>query len=698
LKRLTELHIDTNLITELPDTIEKLEEIEKFSCHHNPITKPPTSVWSRGISNVRNFFKDMRESGIEKNVDLRVLVLGLSEAGKTSLINGLIQQDVRALTRVGDRTVGIEQRTWVMDRSETYPANLLIYDFAGQEEYYITHHLFLGSKALYILAFDLSKYNDSLLDQQIIFWWDSIQNRVCDANSNDSKTPKVLIVGTHADMVERDAQGLADQALETLDKRFKLRMDCVKERIKLLEKEQAATDPRKKKEESKEEDIKLTIEELYDILPLSTKIQIQTLECEINKLQHQQHCAMALPSKIHAVSSKDFCNYDKFREQISSSLTEVGPSGKYFPQLDEHLPASWFRVRKFVREQSTRKGRECMKLPQYFKLVEDELGISEDVSLRATRFCHELGDVLFFEKEGLVFLRPSLLIDVFKLVIRHDHKESTYWREGMLEQGIDEEKFNAGKELLLQKGELEEWLLDVLWSPLQDDIGGPESNIKNNLIQLLETFDIATPIQYKIHKKLLIPEFQPKLIVQSWPDEKNRGDFEIQRWICVDQKLPHGLLKRFQVRIMKKIFKRGENEFDLAQQEFLIKDTESTILYCKSGAGNEDCPGSETSEGIRLYVRGKIKRRVLSLLARVYTCLKSILRDFPGLVFDHYAVHTFKTSSTFIKLEELKVRREAGERKILIRSRKGKSNNGMAQDVDIDDLLPKSSMGQTLFL
>ena len=112
----------------------------------------------------------MEKSGTETNVDLRVLVLGLSEAGKTSLINGLIDPDTVALTRVGDRTVGIEKRTWIMERSEhKQPVNLLTYDFAGQEEYYITHHLFLGNRALYIIAFDLSNYEDDHTPVKINF-------------------------------------------------------------------------------------------------------------------------------------------------------------------------------------------------------------------------------------------------------------------------------------------------------------------------------------------------------------------------------------------------------------------------------------------------------------------------------------------------------------------------------------------------
>ena len=125
LTNLESLNIEQNLITELPYTIVKLKKVQIFSCYCNPITKPPSAVWSRGIASVRKLFNDVKKSGTKTNVDFRVLVLGLSEAGKTSLINGLIDPDTVALTRVGDRTVGIEKRTWIMERSEhKQPMNL----------------------------------------------------------------------------------------------------------------------------------------------------------------------------------------------------------------------------------------------------------------------------------------------------------------------------------------------------------------------------------------------------------------------------------------------------------------------------------------------------------------------------------------------------------------------------------------------
>lgn len=370
---------------------------------------------------------------------------------------------------------------------------------------------------------------------------------------------------------------------------------------------------------------------------------------------------------------------------------------------------SWFQVRRFVRQKSAQKGYECMKLPQYFNLLSTEFNISEEIGRRATSFCHDLGDVLFFDKEGIVFLQPSFLIDIFKYVIRHDHKESTYWTEDLQDQNISKEQFNVGKELLLHKGELQEWLLKVLW--LQIYNGLVDKTITNNLIQLLETFDVATSIEHQGHKRLLVPEFQPQFLTRKWPRHKDNGQYEIQRWITADQKLPHGLLRRIQVRILKKVFKRsGMHDFDLARDEIYVLDKNSTKLYCRSGKDNECCPEFGILEGVRLYIRGIDKHLVMALLSKVYACVRDTLNDYPGLIVNHYVVHTSQNGSSFSKLEEVEAMQSAGEDKIHVTiqtptnlneveyegDKSSKSKQVEKAILNIDDLLPPLQDFQTI--
>jgi len=168
----------------------------------------------------------------------------------------------------------------------------------------------------------------------------------------------------------------------------------------------------------------------------------------------------------------------------------------------------------------------------------------------------------------------------------------------------------------------------------------------------------------------------------DWSRHTDDGNYGIQRWISVDQKLPHGLLKRIQVRIIKKVFKRsGAKDFDLAQNAMYILDNTLTELYCTTEMRTEECPGIGSSEGLRLCIRGKEKRSVLSLLSRVYPCIQNTLHDYPGLGFDHYVVHTTPIGpSYYIKLEEAQMMQASGEKWLHVSSQNLNRSNGIEAD------------------
>ena len=100
------------MIEALPDELEFLEELTEMTCHSNPIRYPPKSVALAGAETIKAFFAGVRQHGRVTNTDLKVLVVGLSEAGKTSLINAVVAGGSH-LVRRGDRTVGIEQKRQV---------------------------------------------------------------------------------------------------------------------------------------------------------------------------------------------------------------------------------------------------------------------------------------------------------------------------------------------------------------------------------------------------------------------------------------------------------------------------------------------------------------------------------------------------------------------------------------------------------
>jgi hypothetical protein len=159
---LEELNVAENLIESLPTNLIYLSKLRSLTCFGNPISQPPIEVvrdtQQDGTSNlerIMGYFKAVVSSGTVENLNLKVMVLGRSEAGKTSLINAMVER-VSRLTRIGDRTVGIEQRDWTVplkERKRRKNVVLKIFDFAGQDEYCKLLLFLLWSSSTFDLRF-----------------------------------------------------------------------------------------------------------------------------------------------------------------------------------------------------------------------------------------------------------------------------------------------------------------------------------------------------------------------------------------------------------------------------------------------------------------------------------------------------------------------------------------------------------------
>ena len=98
---------------------------------------------------------------------------------------------------------------------------LSLWDFAGQELYYNTHHAFMSAHAVYLLVFDLTRFVDPsrrLIEyQRIHFWLQSIYTH--------TMSP-VILVGTHADQVEAETITATKQILAPKLSMFTLVNQC----------------------------------------------------------------------------------------------------------------------------------------------------------------------------------------------------------------------------------------------------------------------------------------------------------------------------------------------------------------------------------------------------------------------------------------------------------------------------------------
>ena len=133
----------------------------------------------------------------------KLILTGDSGVGKTSLTELIIRlathssTAVECVADVKCFTAGI-----VPHHIQSELGNFVLYDFAGQQEYYSSHaaileHVMQKSAVMFLCLVDLSKSNESIC--QSLHYWLSFINNACSCMAIRSH---VAIVGSHSDLVQ----------------------------------------------------------------------------------------------------------------------------------------------------------------------------------------------------------------------------------------------------------------------------------------------------------------------------------------------------------------------------------------------------------------------------------------------------------------------------------------------------------------
>lgn len=144
----------------------------------------------RGLRSAECWWRDINRFGEEDSNKLKIVILGLDEAGKTTFVCHLTGRNLPV-----ERTIGVEVTEWRPRDDLNLSASL--WDFAEQSEHYASHQIFLTKGALFILVvdrFELVTCTRPGVDDPrgaIFPWLDILHERVLGAD--------VALVGTHTD-------------------------------------------------------------------------------------------------------------------------------------------------------------------------------------------------------------------------------------------------------------------------------------------------------------------------------------------------------------------------------------------------------------------------------------------------------------------------------------------------------------------
>ena len=142
---------------------------------------------------------------------LKIFVVGNSGTGKSTLIKAVTTEASQLRkyaplpkmryvnpSDVPPHTAGIVPISF----NSNHFGNAVLYDFAGQHEYYSSHaavmeNLILPSPPLFLLLIDISKSKE-VIREELVYWWHFINNQ----SQKASASPHVILAGSHKDVVK----------------------------------------------------------------------------------------------------------------------------------------------------------------------------------------------------------------------------------------------------------------------------------------------------------------------------------------------------------------------------------------------------------------------------------------------------------------------------------------------------------------
>lgn len=153
--KLETLDIRENQVREIPKSyVHQLPGLTHLFVDGNPIQNIDREAIVEGSTanaweGIRNYLRSLIEDEAVENDEVKLILLGNSTAGKSSILRYLIAREYDPQT---PSTHGIRNVIWQPDPNSKIRIN--VWDFGGQEFYHATHRLFLSNNAVNLVVFE----------------------------------------------------------------------------------------------------------------------------------------------------------------------------------------------------------------------------------------------------------------------------------------------------------------------------------------------------------------------------------------------------------------------------------------------------------------------------------------------------------------------------------------------------------------
>jgi internalin A len=160
--------INDNQLRSLPEEIGQLTKLSTLSIRGNLFLSAPPEIIVKGVRQIIDFYRQQFEQETDRIYEAKLLIIGESGAGKTTLSNKIQSSDYQLQEE--DSTQGIDVIRWQFPLDDGKEFLVNIWDFGGQEIYHTTHQFFLTKRSLYALVVDTRKE-----DTDFYYWLNVVE-------------------------------------------------------------------------------------------------------------------------------------------------------------------------------------------------------------------------------------------------------------------------------------------------------------------------------------------------------------------------------------------------------------------------------------------------------------------------------------------------------------------------------------------
>ncbi|KAL0965697.1 hypothetical protein UPYG_G00284570 [Umbra pygmaea] len=416
LERLEELVLQGNQIAILPDNFGKLAKVNIWKVKDNPLIQPPYEVCMKGIPYIAAYQKELAHSQLAVKPRLKLVLMGMKNAGKTHLRQSVVREDCSA-----QGNQGIVVTNWVADaeRSLTF----LVYDLSGKPNYDLIKPFFLSPGALYILVVNMKAYSPKNFYAHVGYFLHLLSAKVPHA--------VVCTVGTHLDLcgdVEVEEKSLDIHRQIALQEKWDTH--CLR---------------------SLAQQVDDALEQGYNVRTSTPHVLFygvtdKNLRRKKAQLQYMLNHRLQILSPVLCVScTGSQSNIQRLRDKLMS----VADHREIFPNLHRVLPKSWQMLEElhFKPQDLWLSWWDSARLGL-------QAGLTEDRLQSALSYLHESGKLLYFEDsrtlKEYVFHNLPRFISILNVFFQRD--ESTLL-ERLLSNGERGDKRRTSVFLEGEKGE-----------------------------------------------------------------------------------------------------------------------------------------------------------------------------------------------------------------------------------------------------